>query len=689
MFHLTIEQHLLLFLYRHSRNYKEPKLLDLKQLASVWKSNPTSLKNALQRLQHKGFIRRTDSQGLTTVTRSTCEDRLVKLLLDNGCVLPWDKKSRMAIARKLGIKFNSLRVFKANLDHILMTEYDERNWPTQIRVSEVDALTYLEDKETAQTGVGNLHYYKYVHGWRRPRAKRKPQPKPRPRTRYHDILEYLVKAGGSVVGPAKLHYHNCGATCSFSSFRGALRQLRDRGMILKTNGHIEIRDAEAVSLFLSRPTEVRSIRPRGPVCLSSGLLSCKGLVTRENSSYATVSCNPPYPQTTVARLALANLILRKRLELQVAQMLLWYPRNYAKGQDRIVSTYREIKATHDDDNDLRRQQLGANWGKQKAIVFSILRSLQEHLGLGGPILDALVEEGITRLQGLLPTLDSPDNDQAEQLADYLDAALPVDGPHQGWVQSFTKAAQAQLLSEFVCRGGLDLLVKIWAWNESKTSLVEHRQLWYILAYLRYIEKHPFNERYFHQFPSINEWDGVKIEDTYWCGLTVMEALSDYVIEYGGTLGSIKHLHPHIVRAITDVYPVKTDQGTIEFHNAWDDFFQQGYDFSDVREWDEVETLVLQFRMEALSSGSVPTVEKYTLAWYEAKLKDIEQYGLPGDIERINEKIAALRRWTKADVHEQQSKLVPMLSRPTRYEHPQLTWAAWDELIRHGYIETDE
>lgn len=683
MVKLTTTQKVHLYLYGCTRKFRKPKAVNVNKLAEVWGCTPTQVSEGLRRLIDKGYIRRTDKDG-SPIPRghdTPAHKRLLKLLLDSNGKLPWDRRSQIKTARKLEIKFSSLRVIKRRINHLVHTEYDENNHPTEIIVlDEAEALAFIGDEPVVHSSAYGNQYYKYVRGWTKknlyPKPKAQKPVKPPVKCLKHRLLEYLVEAGGKVLGGCTTHAKNLG--CTPSAFTMAALRLERQGVITRSTGHIEVRDPEAVSFILAPFTVQPQNSPQTSRSLPSGLPSRRGKNSCKSSNYVTVLQEPPYPQKpkAVAK-ALISLVVRKRLEWEIARMLLYYPRNYEKGRLKIMETYRKISVHTEEEDEARRQKAGVQWGKQKAICRTLLTSIQTHLGIGGALLDALVEETARRLQGFLPTLDNPTNDAAEQLVDFCELALPVDGTHLDWLQSFIDHSKSQLLSEFVCRGGIDMLVRIKAWNDADSGVIEQRVAWDIFAYLAYISRRPFDARWPEQFPSINEWDGVRTEESFWQGMIVAEALGDYLsADY--KLGSIEQLKPLIIRALVEKYPVRIGEA-VTLTSAWDqESVHEGLAVTD--EYQVLCQWVSEMEREmALLEG--PRTEKFTLAWYEAKLERIRDYGLPGDVEIINQKISALRRWPKTNIYEQRDKLVPMMNRPSRYDNPMLPWEEWDRIAR--------
>jgi len=67
------------------------------------------------------------------------------------------------------------------------------------------------------------------------------------------------------------------------------------------------------------------------------------------------------------------------------------------------------------------------------------------------------------------------------------------------------------------------------------------------------------------------------------------------------------------------------------------------------------------------------------------LERAKDYGLPGDVEALREKVAALREWPRASREKQGDVLARILYKPTRYEEPKLSWAQWDQLVKYGRL----
>lgn len=673
----TVPQQVLYHLYLHTRGERYPININVAELAAAFNCAQQTIAGALIKLQHEGKIKRVDRFGRACRLSDELSpvQRLVKRIIDcGGCIL-WDRQSVGRTARDMNIKFTSLKRYQRDAKQFVHVEYI-KNRPVSLTIIDMEAAKRFVGKGNGDARHYGKGYYKYVKGWSKYIWNVKPKPvveKVVVKHIYHQILEYLVNSGGKLTGMQTEHAKYLG--CTRTGFKNALKRLVEKGVVTYSQGTVEIRDAEKVAFLLAPFTKAL---PQEEEKNSPSSKPSNSFPLSKHSNNVTVFTSPHPQQQTAVSVLLASIIIRKQLEWQAARLRLFYPVNYEKGQHKLMELYKQVQAQTDEENEARRQRSGAMYGKQKAICHAILQSLQAHVGLGGPILDPLIEEVIRRLQGALPTVENPNNEAGEAFADWLESALPLDGVHLEWLHSFIENSSAQQLSEFVFRGGVEFLLRIKCWNDADRGVIEQRTAWDIMAYLAYIQQRPYNARYPEQFPVIGGWDGVKTEDSFWRGMVVGEALSSYLTaDY--KLNSIETMKPLIVRALCEEYPVKTPEGVV-FTSAWDqESLHMGMAVSE--EYYKLEEWVTEYQ-EAAAVNPAPRVEKYSLAWYENKHRAIFEYGFPGDVEAINQKISALRQWPKASLQEQQEKFLPILNRPTKYDQPMLPWETWDSIARN-------
>ena len=691
MLNQTLEAKLLDLIYHRTRNYKKPLQPDPSRLSHNLDTTEDAIKQALNRLRRKGQIKKTDQYGNALPSRVSAERRLIKLLIENHGTLPWDRQHRIGIARQLNIKLTSLRKVKYNIDHLLHTEYGEHSrQPLQIMLLDLaEAEVYLdEDDQEIKYHKSDIQW-KYVSGYRKPRLKCSPCKAPR-RTLKHRILIHLVNSGGTVTSPASRQARYIG--CKRRSYERAVSQLVTGGLVTKSANGLFVRDAERSASFLAQiglcPTRPFSTANPSPPRPSSAVAVSNRFNRYQIPSVSVVN-QSPLPsiltnETTVTRMLLWNLIIRRQLQTAIAQRMVWYAQNYEQGGTVIMNLKQRLNAADKSDSEVLRQARGQLWAVQKEICFDLLNKLKDYLKLGGVIADALTAETATRVQWALPALDLTERNLVGEMSEWLDFFLPVDSQPQEWVLSFIEHSHSATLSEFVCRGGLDLLFRIKAWNDAERGFVDQRIAWDILAYMAYIEINPFNYKYPDQFPNITSWDGLKTQESYWNGQVVQLALSYYMGFYEYKLGSIKQLQGLICKAICSEYPVRNEEGALFFISVW----QQPGIHNELCEHEEYG--VLRQWVKGYGEANKPTekhgIPKYSLRWYENHLRAIEKYGLPGDIEAVRIKVSALRRWGKATVDEQKQKLVPQLNRPEKYSDPRLPWQAWDMIARGEMLD---
>ena len=677
MAELSLQNKLLNLLYHNTRNYKKPAPLNMDRLSEQWDCTPEQLHNALTNLIDKGQVRHTDLKGNPYRKEVSAEHLLIRLILDNRNKLPWDKASRIKTARRMGIKLSSIIVIKRRLNPILHTEYDDTNHPIQIiLMDECDGITRLPEGDIVPQTYYGHHYYKYVRGYsRRPKIKPVKAPKPPQKFNAHRLCEYVVARGGAIYGSPRQHWQN--VCSSQSGFDKAVRICLQRGLLQKTATGLQVLNAGRVASFLEPFSTCLPTSTNTNHSLSSGLLSKNDSsnvnpVTKVTVFTTDITPFPPKQRQKAVALNIFNLLVREKLRQEIAFRLLRYPRNYEKGRETIRQLYRDVKVHDEQTEEARRQQQGAMWGKQKAICLQLLSVLQEHLGISGLAGDALAAEMANRYQAALPTVEFPDNDLLTRLGTWADDTLPDDDCDESfWAGLFMNHSGSQLISEFVCRGGIDLLLRIMQFTEAEEGMIKQRAAWDVISYICHIERHKFNPKYPEQFQSISDWNGLKMASSFSNGLVITDALYNYMGN-DHKLGSLLPIKPLICKAILEMYPVKGEDGETYFTSAWQENYRK------LGEWEECEVLEQWIGEEGEKPELVDSCEiaKFTVKWFETKLKDVEKYGLPGDIDLLAEKITALKRWPKVSVEEQKDHLVPILNKPSRYVNAQLDWAEW-------------
>lgn len=695
----TLEHHILTILYRNSKVSKKPSRLDLPRLAANLQTTTPAVQQAIKRLVHKGHIIRADKYGRKRSRPHSIPKRLVALLLEAGGSHQWDRSGRIRIAKQLGIKLSSLRRSTLDIRHLLHIEYDANsNNPIQVFLLDpADAEAYVEDRDLQRHSDGHTTLYRYVSGYSKPRTRKITQ-KPTRRLLKHRILLHLVNSGGTVMAPMSRLVRTMG--CQRRSYERALNQLIKLGYIHRTPNGLHLRDAQSAANFLAqigiRPTTAITTSNPSPleppaVAVSNG--SDRYMSRQYQYSTATVvdvdgttdGTEASETSKAVTGMILQLLLVRERLTAELYRMLVQYPSNYQKGQRRIMDTRKQIAEVDEEQLAALRFQRGVVYGKQKKQMYPLLECIKEHLGLSGLIATELVNEAIRRYQWALPEIEIPERDYASQLTAYCETVLPVDCEYRDVVVLFNQFAGVVDIAEFVMRGGIDFLFKGMEWYVAERGCVEHRVGWQIYSYLAYCEAHPYRCEYQDQWQGIINWHGFGTDESYLNGLWIHSALTRYLDKHG-KLGSIYHLKDMICKSLCTQYPIKDGFGNWDMKALWaiEEFHE---DLVEFEEYDVLKQWVAEWQdKQQQKSVRHDTIVPYSLKWHEAKLASCKDYGLPGDVEIIREKVHAMKEWTTASVERQRDHLVPVLNRWSRYGSASLDWRRWDELIRTGSIQ---
>ena len=692
---LSTRNKLLLLLKTNSRRDK-PLLVDAQKLSKQWGIPHQKISHDLSALRDDKKIALCDDQGTIIKhpkDKFTVGQALVQIVMDEAGYLPWDKPTRRIYARIIGAKMACLRLIIQRTG-VLDVERNQHGWPIGLRINDwTAAQAYIgEGKVALKTQHYGSHYYRYLKGYSPPKEKEAPLPKPKPYTNAHRLLERVIENGGDWwVRPIDV----CRELGFYRS--GLYRQVRKLdGIISYQNGRIKLINPEKAALFLSEvtghPTTTTAVSHSSPLTHSSVVLTESTTASTTVDAFVA-SSNPRKQRLCKAStiVVLGQLVIRRRLELEIAQRLVWYPRAYrllGKGREIMAKKYVDVAAHDEMVDEERRRQLGAMWGRQKAIVLRILNALSQTFPEWSAMInDELVTVTAQKLRGALPSVESPDHKVAEQVADWLENDLEGDDDAQTWIKEFGLCAGVEFLSEFVCRGGTNLLMYLMYTNTTESEAQYQGYSWYVHLILAYANQHRFNPKYPESF-NANIFDAVDAankETSFMSGDVVTEALTRY-LECGGRLSIIRHRAPWITRKLNEAYPRTTNDGEMIWHRAWnnictedgrlliDTFHEYWEDFCLLCDWMDEYT-------PDHDEAERHQPEKFTLSWYQSMLKSAQDYGMPGDLEALNDKIRLIKEWPKATMEKQKGQLVPGLNTPGRYDNPRLNWQQWDELIR--------
>jgi hypothetical protein len=246
----------------------------------------------------------------------------------------------------------------------------------------------------------------------------------------------------------------------------------------------------------------------------------------------------------------------------------------------------------------------------------------------------------------------------------------------GLINMFIEHSGCSFVSEFAQRGGLKLLAHLEAMQSTEMAIIKHRYAFCVFCYMAQVTSHPFdpeNPNWFRNPDAIiNE---IMTNDSLPAAKVLAKALLYYIAaEY--PLGSLDYMGKAITNRLHELYP--RYYGTEAYLGSGWEYIDEGEIdeeiYNQLEAWDKkhyVPKKLPLFRMPM----------KYTAAWYDRKAESAKTYGLPGDVEILQAKATALRRWKLVEAPERQ-RLIGLLNKPTRYDDPGLNMAEWDERAWH-------
>ena len=679
-------QKLLTLLFNNGK--KKPVLLHVNEIAKKWDVPAVTLRGTLLRYQDKGYIVRTDRDGNPVngndLTTAQC---MLNVMMANGSTMPYDKKARWKICQRFGVTAEALRTITYRMRKTGAIK-------THDGLISIDDYAVARDRYgvTPETAISNpiptqenqSHYYMYVKGYKYPNTK-VAKPKPPAKEIKHIIVEVLIAKGGEVWMTRREWATLLG--CHTNSVKRCMQVLVNEGIIDIEPNYARIRNIMAAKLLLSPWTATYSLAAREH-CPSSPIPS----PLRTEASYlkpALVSAVISPRDVTAAKLIMLNLVklsTEHKITSEIARRLLYYPKNYEKGQEVIRQMRDNLRYTQTEGEDDYKQQQGRMYGKQKAIVTRILDAVQTQFDLTGFVTEELRAFGVTELRGALPSIEMPDMDKAEQLADWMDSDLPADDLSISWASDFIGHSGSVFISEFAARGGLRFLMHLMIAAIEEVPANQARCSFQVLLYLAYLAVHPFDSKHPEWFKTPEMLTRQVMDDDSLYGREgIAVALAAYA-ECGFELGNLHHLAPALIEALFEQYPTtQGEEDGLFLTCGWDflmilDVSSEAID--ELHEWKEK-------YHDNLDVPKISAPPKHTISWYEQKMKDAQVFGLPGDLEAINGKISALRGWRIAS-DEKRKQLVGLLNRPTRYDDPRLSFEEWDLRAMTGrHVDIDK
>ncbi|MBU1067141.1 hypothetical protein KKE60_05110 [Patescibacteria group bacterium] len=660
----------------------KPILFDADSIARNWGLSKKQLLRALKTLRDSGRIKRTDAEGNPIKHGERLEHALLRMLLTNGGSLPYNRPRKRKIASELGTTVKCLltTVQKLRDNNVV---YSQNKVLCVYNLPIVEVVYFIDTKNTEkhvkQAHFGT-HYYQYAKGFTYG-PKKKPPVYPHKKLR-HRILEDLVANGGEIwrkqLEWAKL------LKCTKTGVQDAIYRLRDEGVV----------DYDAPTLRISNPAKAKEMLAPwegqyGPIVQTPHLSFPKTFPFGRKE----VGIRKVFEVNDVSNLETANIVkkalvflfVRKLAEgywiqAELDKMRVRFPLDYEKGLAKIMAKFKQQQAHVEVTEEEARRIRGQWWGKQRAIVVSVLNSLQSLFPLPGGMDDKLVSLAARELRGVLPSEELPDQTRAEDMAAWVEEDLPADDRCMAWLAEFIQYSDSAFMSDFVSRGGLTLLLHMQAYATTPDGVPAQRYAFHTLLYIGQIRSRPFDIEHPEWFAKPDGMlSTIGDDDSIWGRQALSIALHEY-LDAGFKLGSLNGIAPKIVKLLHERYPVETLADGLEFTTAWDCLIDEAKKHGD----DEMLDELLLWDIKHYENDATPAmvkIPKYSLAWYQSKLAGAKDYGAPADVTALQLKISALKEWDmEMTSDDKRHKLVSVLNRPTRYDDPRLAYEQWDWLV---------
>jgi len=670
----------LLNLFFYSAKGK-PILFDAGVVARNWGMSKSQILRALKRLRDTGRIKRTDVDGNPIRTGESAQHAVLRLLLTNGGSLPYARRDKWALASQIGIVPKSLKTVVQHLrSHACVYSEDKvlyiYNTPI---VEETYGIDTANPEAFVKSSECGCRYYQYAKGFTFPK---KPPPKKFPHKKLrHRILEELIANGGEIW--RKQSEWAALLKCTTVGVQEAIYRLRDEGVIVYEAPVLRIANAALAKEILA-PWQGQYqpiVRTKEyPPYVSPNVVKPLGV----KKVFVLGDVRRDKETANVSKKALVFFFVRKLaenywLQQELDKMRVRFPLDYEKGKVAIMAKYKQQQAHVEVTEEQARRIQGQLWGKQRALVVSVLSGLQDVFGLTGAIDDSLVSLAAKELRGVLPSEEMSDQTQAEDLAAWIEEDLPADDLCMAWVADFIQYSDSNFMTDFVSRGGLTFLLHMQAYADTPDGLVAQRYAFHALLYIGQIRSRPFDIEHPQWFAKPDGMlSTIGDDDSIWGRQALAIALYEYM-EAGFELGSLHGIAPKLVTLLHERYPVLTREDGLEFTTAWECLLDE------VKKHDSEAMLeaLLPWGIKHYDNNAGPAVveiPKHSLAWYQAKLAGAKDYGAPADVTAIQQKVSALKEWDMVDTSdEKRGRLVAVLNRPTRYDDPRMSYEQWDWL----------
>lgn len=648
---------------------KSPVALSPKKLAEKWETTSDAVRCAFYVLTNKGCIKRVDSDGNTLTGKPVpLHVRVLQKAMEREDGLPYDRLAQAKLAKEFGVKTSSMhscinRLRKHHIafiydKHLLIYKEDA----AREMLDQYDTVDCKQRKSTA-------HYFMYVKDW--PKKRKKPVAKKKPRKYLkHRIVEFLLSNGGSAW---------MGSTALGKKFNTAARSinrccnsLKAKGIINKKSDYIEINDAEKardlLAPFGDTQVEKHDTQKFPPIYIKVPPTTPEKRIRKE-TAVSTIN-STAVADGDSAKFFLSWMLKVQAIERTIALMQARLPKNYEPGKEKIAMLYKTLSDVNDANSEEYRQQRGRMWGQACEVMGRIFTGTMQLFDISGFVNDETFRFAANEMRGMLATVEMPDNDVAETLADWVEGELPDDEECMGYIREFVEHSGSNFIGEFIARGGLQFICNVMHYAMCDVEPNRQAYAYQIYMYLAHIGLHEYNPlhpEYFRR-PDFAAQQ-LAAEDSIYAKEAIAVAMYRYITA-GNSLNCIERKAPVIVEQLLRRYPKNSTDG-IYMTCAADELFDRlpVDEASDtLHEW------IARYTPKNVERSS-DTALQFTAQWYDAKIVNVGKYGLPGDVEILQQKSSALKRWHLLN-EDGQSSLMGLLNKPTRYDDPRLDFASW-------------
>ncbi len=661
-------------------SYGYPALIHPSQFAEKYECSNHAVSQSISRMVKKGIIQRVDEDGNPLKREYNLTEQLIALVREKGGTIPWARKDRAEVAKRLGCSSDSIKsLIYRSKDCLYISE-------NQLHVKD----GVYSDAPTCRISAARSVFYVPVKEKEPPKKKNKKQKNIYIRS-YHHIINFLLQNKGEFIGNLKQLSQAIGL--KHTTVTGAVRRTEMAGVLGKINGRVFIKDYKKARklfdglYFLGDDFNIHEFRQRDdnhlPLCIPSLHEVVSGNKAKGNVCLTVVKHTEILRETVNAPRTLILLyLLEKRQKLldDIRLIMVRYPMKYGKWKEMVAMKYREIVNI---DEALSKYSTSAKnknyhfWNLQKGIAVRLIEAVKHQFGLSGIASKESVKEVVKQLSSMMPTETSPENPTAEELVEYLESGIAEDRLGSALISNFIETTNCTTVPDFLKRGGFEYAAYINVKNTLRGKQY-HRYVFHLLVingyYANNSEKDP-SKLYSPDYMFMNNVLD-RLEGDPNTALSVGNALMTYVAK-GFSLKCIEDIAKKVIPMLKkEEILLLGARREPTIATAWDllmRFCSQNFEeeYRVLSKWGE--------KFSAGDYGTSPTIMKFSLEWYRKKLESAQKYGLPGDASALIEKINAILRWNTVGEKEKQ-KLVGLLNKPTRYDNPLMEFDDWEIVI---------